>query len=498
MNREQYLSDPQVAGFVGWLSAVIVSENAFTQSFYPRNGHGQFEVCLTSFRNAVDSYDFGGQDLTETQVELDEIAKGMQVAMREYTEAPDSADQHALLIACLKTLVWGGVTVKSTIDWLAAKADEGALHNSIRKGCCALLSDSSESLDVFRDTRFLRSDSAATKIYAMADSRSIIYDNRVGAALAKLVCEYLDQMDIEDLPDKLSFMVLRDDVRRNPSVKPHREFDFKVTGYPHARWNQRANWIVNSLVGNDAVASVMGQFQRVSAVRAIEAALFVMGDDVRNLTVSTDISTRLNEKPQVDYYLQLSEEEVRSRYSILPEVIAGRPVNHKCVPSVHDFESVIHCFYGFRQSNPGSDDRDAIIRFLQRDMNVGSGSATAYFGPLGSRQLDLIHSPDDLVGHLAENPLSAESYAWLEQMWNGPRLQSNLVSTWAVGRLVSHGLTHRDDQTAELVYRGLAGRNGSAQAIIQVGRKFGIYFGLLDSDLAPTDIYHRLFTDDEL
>jgi len=347
MNRYQYLEDENVARFINWLRNLIVANQPFQQAIIPRNGRANHLVNLTSFQDAVRSYDFSGQDICATQDKLNELAEGIQLAMHDDGGQLDPNQQKTLLIACLKALVWGGVTVKETIGWLADRTQAGALDEAISTGTNALLSESSDGLEVFHNTALVRSDSAATKLYALADGRSIIYDDRVGAAFAKLVCEYLNHMDIQELPESLAFMLKRDrSGRRDPSLVPERVFEPKVSGYRHAVWNQRANWIISKLVECEEVVQSMTIFNNVDPIRAIESALFVMGDDVRGLIV--------NPVGQLDNFA-IVEATQGQDYNLIPERIGGRLVIRYCVPTSHNFGIIMQAFPAFRTLIPGID-----------------------------------------------------------------------------------------------------------------------------------------------
>lgn len=491
MNKDQYLEDENVAGFINWLRSVIVANQPFQQAIIPRNGRANHLVNLTSFQDAVRSYDFSGQDISATQDELNELAEGIQLAMHDDGGQLDSGQQQTLLIACLKALVWGGVTVEVTIGWLADRAQAGALDAAISTGTNALLSESFEGLEVFRSTALVRSDSAATKLYALADGRSIIYDNRVGAAFAKLVCEYLNHMDIQEMPESLAFMVKRDKSgRRDPSLVPERVFEPKVPGYKHAVWNQRGNWIIGTLVEFEDVVQSMSIFDNVGPVRAIESALFVMGDDVRGLIVNPVerlANSTIVETPQ-------GRDD-----NLIPETIGGRLVNRYCVPTSHNFGRVMQAFHTFREQHPGSNDLAALAEYFVVSMNVSRKTARCYAYPLIPQQFDLANAPDDLIQCLAAEPLSDMAFRWLQGAWriwqhhHTEYLQKIMICTWCLGYLYSQELTGSQDQAQALVDRGLAGNFGGAQVMISVGRSFGQHFGLLDPDGAPTDRFRALF-----
>lgn len=482
MNRIDYLRDVDVAGFIQWLRRVVVTEHGFTQSFKTKNGRGS-DVELIGFQSALRAYEFENRQIAETQILLNRLSETIQQEIQEENANPDASQQHDLLVACLETLVWGGVTVRATIRWLAENAQQGTLHEVIRRGSRALADECISEIEQFRHPSDLRSDSAATKIYALANENSIIYDNRVGAALAKLVCQYLDQSCIDDLPESLSFMVKRSNSGRRDPSDINRTFTRKNTGYAHAFWNQRANWIINELVSYDDVDQTMAIVDGLGSLRAIEAALFVMGDDVRNLSVNPALEVVQNVEGQ---------QCAASCFEFLPELVNGVRFQSYCVPSTHDFSVSIDLLHQFRQQNPECFDTVPLRDFINLTRGGTLNTANAYRSPLMPAHFNLVNATDELVCCLAEEPLSDRAFDWLQQSWQERPLQRIMICTWAVGILLDRDVINPNEQCNVLINRNLAGTPDSAMAIVRVGRYFGNYFGLLGPN-GPTDRFWHLF-----
>ena len=173
----------------------------------------------------------------------------------------------------------------------------------------------------------------------------------------------------------------------------------------------------------------------------------------------------------------------------------AQPVHQYCVPSGHDFGAVIGVLHQFRQLNPGSDDLTAIRHFVSESMVVSGSTAYAYCNSLGPAHFNLAQATDELVHSLAIAPLSENAFNWLRQLWQGYPIQKIMICTWAVGFLFDQGIIHRGEQAIALVDRGLAGRVGSANVMVQVGWSFGTYFGLLEAVNGPTARFYELFAD---
>jgi hypothetical protein len=142
----------------------------------------------------------------------------------------------------------------------------------------------------------LRSNAGLTKVYSLALDDFIIYDSRVAAALAWLVTRWARETG-SHIPDHLKFVCMR--AKEIPSkiqgVGPTkiRTPDSRLFPYfapstnpkdhrKHAVWNQRANLVLTAALKHARAKPASAASAKFKTVRDVEAALFVMGADLRH------------------------------------------------------------------------------------------------------------------------------------------------------------------------------------------------------------------------
>jgi hypothetical protein len=122
-----------------------------------------------------------------------------------------------------------------------------------------------------------------TKIYSLLVDDFIIYDSRVGAALGLLVVRYCQAQNLSTIPPLLRFPWAPANEtntvapkNRNPSIGNLCIGQIR-RAEEHVRWNLRASWLLRELVGKSQQFSEQG-----NSLRALEAALFMIGYDLGN------------------------------------------------------------------------------------------------------------------------------------------------------------------------------------------------------------------------
>lgn len=251
---------------------------AFDQYYWlaPDEDDGDGDDDCRKSRGAADRVSYGANKIV-----LDRLSKDLQTAL-------DEADSNATFLACIKILDWGQV-YRGSVRWILQQHDKDRLVKAILTGRDVLNGDSLDSVALF-DGETLRMDSGLTKIYSLAGEKSIIYDDRVGAALGLLVRKFLEDEQGRShclpepskkrgiVPEPLRFMRSGQKSKtRNPSNGP---LKFPARGskpsLTHARSNLLANWIIGEVARECQ--------QDKWTMREIEAALFMIGYDVSGLT----------------------------------------------------------------------------------------------------------------------------------------------------------------------------------------------------------------------
>lgn len=277
MYEHEYLGDAAVAGFVAFVRCLIVQGQPGVSL---RIGSGGNRQEVGTLLEVVEAYRWRGEGFSAVNVKVASMRREMRAALARCESMEDRAERRLaeleLLFVSNKALSWGRV-YEGAFPFLIHQAETGVLSQNLRMAA-ALIDGSCEAVDAF-DGRPYRSDCAMTKIYAMMNRRTVAYDDRLGAALGLLCRMYLERERRHSLPEQLVFMVGdRGDPRQDPSRNGF-VFRDKQSGSEHARWNIRANWIIDCIAGDATVAGVLGRHHR-DRIRRIEAALFMLGDDV--------------------------------------------------------------------------------------------------------------------------------------------------------------------------------------------------------------------------
>lgn len=277
-NRQQFLETPSVQQFVSAFSEYVYGHRQLDHCYTEARGNVQF--APDTMERALHKYSWQGNTYVENSQLLAPISNGIRDALA-------LNDERHTLAWSLKALEWGGV-YRGAVGWLAGLALSGELVGAINTAVTTLESEVDDGLAHFKNHTPLRSDSGTTKIFALASSKSVIYDDRVAAALAMFVVRHLSSSGQNSIPEELNFLCSNaGQNRRNPGSRTYR-FRIKQTlqgierGYRHAQSNLYANWIIEEVVQNvefswtiPGVADQPGTIQE--RVRAVEAALFMIG-----------------------------------------------------------------------------------------------------------------------------------------------------------------------------------------------------------------------------
>ena len=179
--------------------------------------------------------------------------------------------------ASLRIFDWGGVTNSTTVKWLLDADDRGELVQCLQSATSAITGVDDSSISDFNNQLPYRSDSAATKLFALIDSQSAIYDDRVASGLGWLVVQHAQLQGYRAVPEVLRFTV-KAGTDTNPSKTPLRlPVRNSGRGTDHALSNLRFNWILQELAATEQVAQAFDLECGVDVIRAIEAALFMVG-----------------------------------------------------------------------------------------------------------------------------------------------------------------------------------------------------------------------------
>lgn len=239
-----------------------------------------YEWRCSSLTNAADQYAWD-DILLEQRKRKEALTAWTSDECRERL-ALSHDDPVAFHLACLRTLNWGKVgrsrngKENASITWLDEALQRGSIVQEVLEAV-TLLNGSETPERRFGVT--LPMNSAMTKIYAFADTSKslVIYDGRVGAALALFAMRYWQPKDGQ-LPAELRFAYFDSQTpgkrgSRNPSVG---RYEFPALGRHtvHARWMWSASRMLNESAR-----------QAKCDVLQLERALFMIGYDVSRAKV---------------------------------------------------------------------------------------------------------------------------------------------------------------------------------------------------------------------
>jgi hypothetical protein len=196
------------------------------------------------------------------------------------TKGLNDSNAERTFIAAMKILDWGQV-YKGSVGWLIQKHENNALVTDVKRAVAILDGDQLSATDAF-GAMGLRMDSGLTKVYSLASKHSIIYDDRVGAALGLIVIQFLKaypehqhKAKKDKVPEELKFMRSAT-ASRNPSCAAEGfKLPSKRGGALHAQSNLMANWIMYRIAGELPI--LWDKHDVTDKLRAMESAFFMLG-----------------------------------------------------------------------------------------------------------------------------------------------------------------------------------------------------------------------------
>jgi hypothetical protein len=278
MERLHYLADPDVRGFTAYLRSLVIEGNGAALHI----GRGSRRRPVATLLEAQQAYRWRGRDFRQVSVELERFRTEMQQALTVCGGGiPGCTARLAeleLLYLCIMILEWGN-SLKGVLNYVSEQAQAESLSASLARAA-AIIDGDDDDTEPFRDPA-LRSGPRIGKLYAVMNDQTVTYGGRLAAALC-LLCRHhqATRPGPPLVPDLIDFPLTVIRPARNPSVAGGPQFRRVVDACEHARWNIRANWLLDALSADPALTEHMGGTRR-DRMRRLEAGLFMIGDDVR-------------------------------------------------------------------------------------------------------------------------------------------------------------------------------------------------------------------------
>ncbi|MCS3731365.1 hypothetical protein [Bradyrhizobium betae] len=286
MNKQEFLNEATIVQFCSWLGKIISGDEELgfkhQQGIDLRLHNARARYCWppksVEISSPVRSF---ALRRNSTLAENAEILDAIGAGLRKSLESP-SQDSQELFEWLQAVLVWGGVyTRRGNAGWLRGLHRKAALGQYWSRVLDVL--HQAEDDDVGSKLEDLRSNAGTTKVHSLVLPEWVIYDSRVAAALAWLVHRWSDG----DSPSLLHFACMRPNTRKPKSRSPDETvFEyFSPSGdirkhRAHLKWNVRANWVLSHALANARMGSRGQDPSTFLSLREVEAALFMIGDDL--------------------------------------------------------------------------------------------------------------------------------------------------------------------------------------------------------------------------
>lgn len=307
MKRTEYLDRQPVVAFVEHLRQLLNEELVVANRWHD----GRSWECNTLL-DAAEHYRFGIDSSTMVktpgvqryagQESLAANARVLSLFAEALSDARRRCDNDAVAQVCVEIQFWGGTgrgEDSPNVKWLR----ERQACADLDKRLCGYLDLCEKrfgngehylpSRGADRTTSGnevgIRSNAGLTKIYSLAFGNFAIYDARVAAALGRILLKHLQMQETTTVPDDLNIRWTRrttDYSRRDPAAHGLKLPVWDGNDLEHLWSNVRVNWILReALVDTKFEEEVYRRPERypVTPLRALEAALFMLGYDVTNL-----------------------------------------------------------------------------------------------------------------------------------------------------------------------------------------------------------------------
>jgi hypothetical protein len=285
VKKSSYLALPVVQQFVTWLGNNLDSETFAHSYINRRSGAWQCK----SLYDAYVQYHWrhrGGHTFAHSAATLTSLGKALHAALTS------PADDQAARSAATDVMIWGGV-VAGNVRWL--NANQNLASDLLAVQAAINAQDTAEAVLTDRQLRF---NAGMTKVYSLLCEGFVIYDSRVAATLGWAVRKFCETWQFAAVPAELGFpWAPAKSTPNHPAPKDRNPSSGALTfpklssGPLHAQWNLKASWILQA-----ALLTPAGQASQFTSdpslatpalrLRALEAALFMIGYDLNQHTAS--------------------------------------------------------------------------------------------------------------------------------------------------------------------------------------------------------------------
>lgn len=486
LDRNKFLAQPDVRGFIDWLCLNLADLNVhlrFNPSRFVRGGIDRQVVgieevhALYCWETSWSDYQTGrlvrSDDWKSTSISLNLLRDRLLTAMANGCEATTYK-------ACRAVLNWGGV--RGAVPFLNRLQQQGKLVQYLDSCRSLFVLNGSQTLSQLNKHSIWRFDAGLTKIHSLLDATgSPIYDSRVGAAIAMLYALYRQSATESSVLNFPTGAARGDQVRDPGELGFAKAPQFFTRSVPGERWAQsqvELGWIVREALQR-APHLFSGSLEE--RCRSFEAALFMIGYDLRCLalpciaTVSADVIT-------ID---PCSRETGHSESK------------SSCtwVPTSFPFPQVLDEYLVCSRMEGRAIDLSVFRQWQITEKSRTPETARSYCFPLRSTEFDLVsYSLEDLelIARGGETGLKVLNAGEAEFVAGDEREQVCMVCAFLCGRSKQLATQYQISPLDILVKAGFAGIGSSAKLLRRIGQAVGQHFDLLDGE-QPTELFTAFF-----
>jgi hypothetical protein len=254
-------------------------------------------------------------------------------------------------------------------------------------------------------------------------------------------------------------------------------------------------------------------------MHAFEAALFMLGYDLRCLSAKQDLalSSKVKAKTPRDWAkttkarFQTSKRQVKTvSEEVTPIKMSWRAEIRTCTAvTSFPFVKVITWYTEFRRTRPNnrvlSDFAQWVVENKAQADNTSyeKSTAQAYCYPLKENELNIPELVDEQLMQLVHQPLGVDALRWLKNFAEADldEMPNCVIAIFMVGTLSQAGHVSVEQRVDELVASKRMHSPNAAKVFESTGRTIGNYFGLFEDGKGsrnktckPTERFFNVFS----
>ncbi|WP_431290331.1 hypothetical protein [Burkholderia cepacia] len=300
MKQNDYIRG-QVGEFVTWMSSRL-DDDTFKHAYTSRRTRTHW-ACENLF-DAYERYHWTYGDLSGYGIpagsSFDSSMHALETLQKELNAGLAVGNNERVHRAAIGVMIWGGVT-NGNRKWLNDHKNE-LCHIISRTRDAINAGDTENPLLADGDLRFT---SGMSKVYSLVCDDFVIYDSRVAAALGRAVVQFCRATGLTKVPEGLDLAWAPAKSAPNAINPPERcagqarlAFPRLTSGRVYAKWNMLASWLLTAIADHECTRSSAFATRiesRTQRLRALEAALFMVGYDLGGDSDAGGSATRRHE-----------------------------------------------------------------------------------------------------------------------------------------------------------------------------------------------------------